>query len=104
MDVSPDGEGEESWDMKKVMSYAELAKDGTIKCSTEDCILLQHPSIARLSQSCSGALCLDCQVVDYGGWPEKLEEIPMKGTDKRTQAHNGNEVLPLIVTCFPNVS
>lgn len=81
MDVSPDVdvEAEESWDMKKVMSYAELAKEGTIKCSTEVCTLAAASVYCSTLSKQQWYSCLDCQVVDYGGWPEKLEEIPIKG-------------------------
>jgi hypothetical protein len=79
---SPDSnvelECEEGWDIKKVMSHADLVKEGTIKCGTEDCILAAAVVYCSTISNDKWYSCLDCQVVDYDGWPEKLKEIPIK--------------------------
>jgi hypothetical protein len=71
-------EDEEKWDIQKIISMEELMREGTIKCSAETC------SLAAAALYCSTNLkekwysCLDCQLSDFGGWPEKLEDIPIK--------------------------
>lgn len=78
IDVDAEGDGEESWDLKKVMSCSDLAKEGTIKCGSETCTLAAAAVYCSTLSSAKWYTCLDCQVADYGGWPEKLEDIPLR--------------------------
>jgi hypothetical protein len=77
-DVDTEGDGEESWDLKKVMSCSDLAKEGTIKCGSETCTLAAAAVYCSTLSNAKWYTCLDCQVADYGGWPDKLEDIPLR--------------------------
>jgi hypothetical protein len=57
-----EGEAEEVWDVKKVMSIADV-KDCPIKCSTEKCTLAAAcVYVSNLAPTEKSYSCLDCQV------------------------------------------
>jgi hypothetical protein len=74
-------EPQEVWDLKKILSFDDLNKDATIKCSTDDCLL---PAccvwISNIAPTTKWYSCLDCQGRDFGGWPPE-EEMPLKYMD-----------------------
>jgi hypothetical protein len=71
-------EDEEKWDIQRIISFEELMREGTIKCSSESCILAAAALYCSTSLKDKWYSCLDCQLADFGGWPEKLEDIPIK--------------------------
>lgn len=77
-DVDMEVDCEESWDMKKIMSFEDLAKEGTIKCGSQTCPLAAAAVYCSTLSNAKWYTCLDCQVVDYGGWPENSEDIPIR--------------------------
>ena len=72
-------DGEEKWELKKIVSLPDLTKERPIKCSTEDCRLAACSLwVSNLSPD-KWYSCIDCQHNDFGGWPP-LEELPIKST------------------------
>jgi hypothetical protein len=68
----------EIWDLKKILPHADIIKEATIKCSSEDCILPACSIwISNLAPTTKWYTCIDCQEGDFGGWPN-LEELPTK--------------------------
>lgn len=77
-DPEDDGEEIEVWELKKILSYADITKEATIKCSTETCTLPACSVwISNLAPTEKWYSCLDCQENDFEGWPA-LEELPVK--------------------------
>ena len=77
-EVHQDEEDAEIWTLKKILSYNDITKEGTIKCSTEDCTLPACSVwISNLAPTKKWYSCIDCQENDFEGWPP-LEELPLE--------------------------
>eukprot|EP00980_Cylindrotheca_fusiformis_P023372 scaffold10429_cov126-Cylindrotheca_fusiformis.AAC.3 len=89
---SNDGEPqEEVWDLRKILSFNDLNKDATIKCSTEDCLLAACSVwVSNLEPTTKWYSCLDCQEQDFDGWPP-LHEMPLKCMDAEHLQLIGNK-------------
>jgi hypothetical protein len=71
-------EEEELWDLKVVFSARDISKTNPILCSTEDCGLVACSVwSSNLDPEKPWYTCLDCQAMDFGGWPEP-NELPLK--------------------------
>ena len=91
-DLSGSGDGdssedaEEMWDLTKVLSFEELSREGTIKCSTEDCLnAAACVWVSNLKPKSRWFSCIDCQANDFDGWPTP-EEMPIKEMTSEHQA------------------
>jgi hypothetical protein len=78
MEDTPEEPQMEGWDLRKVMSVAELSREGTVKCSTETCVLAAAVVYQSTLTKEKWYSCLDCQENDYGGWPDKMDELPIQ--------------------------
>ena len=74
----PDEEEPELWELKAIVTAAQLRR-GTIRCGHDHC-RLQACSFWSSNKDPDNlwSSCLDCQAVDYEGWPEDVGEIPLK--------------------------
>jgi hypothetical protein len=86
MDEEEEGEDDEMWDLKKIMSIAEITTAAPIMCNTEDCPLLaccvyqsQQDSTTKNPPS-KWYSCIDCQENDYDGWPAEIKDFPIDCT------------------------
>ena len=105
-DEEEEEEEEEVWDLKKIMSVAEVTHECPIKCSHETCPLpagvawisnkdpttkwyscLDH-QVRRQQRECQYSTLLShththflSQAADFGGWPE-INELPLKTMTK----------------------
>ena len=75
--VEASSDAEEHWDLKKVMTYEDLSMGGAIKCGSEPCTLAAAVVYCSTLSLQKWYTCLDCQLKDFGGWPEKLKDIPI---------------------------
>ena len=71
---------EELWDLRSILKIPQLLnpKDHEF-CNNDGCAL--QACCIWSSNTCPDEpwySCLDCQEKDFGGWPEKREEIPLK--------------------------
>ncbi|KAL7550777.1 hypothetical protein ACHAWF_013987 [Thalassiosira exigua] len=74
-----DEEKEELWDLKLLLPPAQILKSNPVPCSTPACPLAACCVwSSTLDAETPWYCCLDCQVSDFGGWPEQREEIPAK--------------------------
>jgi hypothetical protein len=74
-------EEEEQWELSHVFSIDELCQTENAPqvCMTKKCPLLACVSyVSNLDKDYIWHSCIDCQEKDYGGWPENLNEIPIK--------------------------
>lgn len=73
-----DEEQEELWDLKVVFSARDISKPNPILCSTVDCGLVACSVwSSNLDPEKPWYTCLDCQAMDFGGWPDQ-NELPLK--------------------------
>ena len=79
IDVGVDAEDTEEWILDKIYSAQEIRESGVL-CDSENCGLLacvRYVNIASTgSQQERWRGCLDCQLAEFGGWPETVEEYP----------------------------
>ena len=68
---------DDKWDLKHIFTIEEIKKSDSQKCMTEDCPLIACATYVSSSGE-TWHSCLDCQENDYGGWPEKASEFPIK--------------------------
>jgi hypothetical protein len=77
----------ETWDLKKILSFQDITKEGTVKCSNEDCKLPACSVwISNLAPTTKWYYCVDCQENDFEGWPP-LEEFPANYRDSMEPEH-----------------
>jgi hypothetical protein len=76
-----DEEDDEQWELKKILTKANVTKDAPIKCSTEECMLAACCLYVSSTSGEKWYSCIDCQQVDYGGWPP-VEELPVASLAK----------------------
>jgi hypothetical protein len=75
-DDQDDEEGEEKWDLKHIFTIEEISSEKQ-HCMTKKCPLIACSTyVSSLGDTWHS--CLDCQENDYGGWPEKTSEFPIK--------------------------
>lgn len=74
-----DDDEEEEWELKKIISVESINKG--VKCNTEECQLLACCIYVSSTTGEKWYSCIDCQEMDYGGWPP-LEELPVNCLEK----------------------
>ena len=75
---SSDEAEEELWELKEIMSSADLAKSKAKKCNTEHCSLVACSAWAsNQSPEEYWYACLDCQLNDFDGFPPR-NELPVE--------------------------
>jgi len=79
-DVEDNAEEEdEVWDLKMVLTASDISQKNPIMCSTDNCPLVACGAwVSNLKPSDPWYTCLDCQEMDFGGWPDELWELPIK--------------------------
>lgn len=80
-DEMDDDEEEEQWELSHVFTIEELCQTEPPPqiCMTKKCPLLACVSyVSSVDKDSIWHSCIDCQEKDYGGWPENVNEIPMK--------------------------
>ena len=69
---------EELWELKEIMTAADLAKSKAKQCNTENCPLVACSAWAsNLSPNEYWYACVDCQLNDFEGFPP-LNELPVE--------------------------
>lgn len=83
-DQDMESEDEGQYDLKKILTFEELAKPDNICCSKEECGGLPAFGLYVNSKDLKDRwyYCLDCQEDDFDGWPP-LEELPTKYIEPR---------------------
>jgi len=78
-DAEEEGEPpEELWDLKLVLPVDQI-RQASNRCDTPGCDLVACCIwSSSLDPETPWYCCLDCQANDFGGWPEKEEELPIK--------------------------
>jgi len=72
-------EQDELYDLKIIFSMKELSKSKPRLCSGEGCKLAACCVWAsNLNPDEPWYYCVDCQEQDFGGWPEAMDELPLK--------------------------
>mmetsp|Transcript_24282 Transcript_24282/g.51509 ORF Transcript_24282/g.51509 Transcript_24282/m.51509 type:complete len:1060 (+) Transcript_24282:126-3305(+) len=70
---------EELWDLKMILPASQIRQPTAERCSTAGCDLVACCIwSSNLDPETPWYSCLDCQANDFGGWPEKKEEIPIE--------------------------
>lgn len=71
-------EEEELWDLRVILTKSQLLQNPPLICSTPECST-KACSIwtSNLEPDNLWYTCLDCQALDFGGWPGK-KDLPMK--------------------------
>lgn len=80
-DNMEEDEDEEQWELSHVFTINELCQvePPPQTCMSKKCPLLACVSyVSSIDKEYVWHSCIDCQVKDYGGWPENIKEIPMK--------------------------
>lgn len=76
---------EELWDLKMVLGVAQICK-AKRQCQTPDCGLVACTVWeSRLHPGEPWFTCLDCQDRDFGGWPDRKEELPIDAIGRDLQ-------------------
>jgi hypothetical protein len=74
--TSPEEDTDELWDLRIVFSTTQLTQTphtcSNDHCSTQACSIWT----SNLDPDSPWYSCLDCQAGDFGGWPEKVKELP----------------------------
>jgi hypothetical protein len=80
-DNTEEDEDEEQWELNHVFTIEELcrAEPPPQNCMSKKCPLFACVSyVSSIDKEYIWHSCIDCQEKDYGGWPENINEIPIK--------------------------
>ncbi|GKY96953.1 hypothetical protein MPSEU_000654300 [Mayamaea pseudoterrestris] len=106
MTTDDNEEADEIWDLKKILSIAEISQECPIKCSHDNCPLPAGVAwVSNQNPTTKWYSCLDHQVADFGGWPD-LHELPLKHMTKehlQTLVDKCSSTLDIGMPIFPSL-
>jgi hypothetical protein len=95
----------EIWTLAEITSVEAVTKTQPALCATEGCDLLAACTyVSSLPPNEKWPTCLDCQLLDYGGWPS-VDELPIASMSNEHKAalvqHCSKDPNCVMPTAFP---